>query len=218
MSRYQYILFDLDGTLVDSGLGVTNAVAYTLRKWGKDVPDRAALNRFIGPPLTWSFQTFHGYSPEESERAIQDYREYYSVKGIYEAEVYDGIPELLQALKEAGRMLIVTTSKPELFAQTVLEHLQIAQYFDFIAGATMDEKTRSDKVDVIRYGLAECGVSDLSRTIIVGDREHDIFGAQAAGIDSIGVLFGYGSREELEKAGAVYIAETPADVLRLIVE
>ena len=215
---YQYILFDLDGTLVDSGLGVTNSVAYALRKWGKEVPDRAKLNRFIGPPLTWSFQNYHGYSEEDSLKAVADYREYYQDKGIYEAEVYPGIRELLADLKALGKTLLVATSKPEDFAVRVLKYLQLDSFFDFVAAATMDEKTRTAKADVIRYGLEQCGVADWKQAVIVGDRKHDILGAREAGIDSIGVLFGYGSREELEAAGATWICPGTEDVLKVIKE
>lgn len=213
---FQYILFDLDGTLVDSGPGVTNAVAYTLRKWGKEVPDRRSLERFIGPPLPWSFQTYHGYTREQSLQAVQDYREYYRAKGVYEAEVYAGIPELLQELKRRGRTLIVATSKPDVFAEQVLSHLGLRDSFDFIAAASLDEKTRATKADVIRYAIEACGIRDLNRMVMIGDREHDVIGAKTVGIASIGVLFGFGSREELEKAGAGWLAERPGDILRLV--
>ena len=215
MSKYQYILFDLDGTLTDPGLGITNSVMYALKKFGIDIPDRAALYKFIGPPLQESFEKYYGFSNEKSELAIQYYREYFKVSGLYENEVYDGIEELLKNLKAQNKSVILATSKPEVFAVEILKHFQLDKYFDFIAGATMDE-TRVKKADVISYALNSCKISDLSSAIMIGDREHDILGAKQIGLDSIGVLFGYGSREELEAAGATYIASNVADILKYI--
>lgn len=212
---YQYILFDLDGTLTDPGLGITNSVMYALKKFGIDIPDRAALYKFIGPPLQESFEKYYGFSNEKSELAIQYYREYFKVSGLYENEVYDGIEELLKNLKAQNKSVILATSKPEVFAVEILKHFQLDKYFDFIAGATMDE-TRVKKADVISYALDSCKISDLSAAIMIGDREHDILGAKQIGLDSIGVLFGYGSREELEAAGATYIASNVADILKYI--
>lgn len=212
---YQYILFDLDGTLTDPGLGITNSVMHALKKFGIDIPDRAALYKFIGPPLQESFEKYYGFSNEKSELAIQYYREYFKVSGLYENEVYDGIEELLKNLKAQNKFVILATSKPEVFAVEILKHFQLDKYFDFIAGATMDE-TRVKKADVISYALDSCKISDLSSAIMIGDREHDILGAKQIGLDSIGVLFGYGSREELEAAGATYIASNVADILKYI--
>ena len=212
---YQYILFDLDGTLTDPGLGITNSVMHALKKFDIDIPDRAALYKFIGPPLQESFEKYYGFSNEKSELAIQYYREYFKVSGLYENEVYDGIEELLKNLKAQNKSVILATSKPEVFAVEILKHFQLDKYFDFIAGATMDE-TRVKKADVISYALDSCKISDLSAAIMIGDREHDILGAKQIGLDSIGVLFGYGSREELEAAGATYIASNVADILKYI--
>ena len=212
---YQYILFDLDGTLTDPGLGITNSVMYAFKKFGIDIPDRAALYKFIGPPLQESFEKYYGFSNEKSELAIQYYREYFKVSGLYENKVYDGIEELLKNLKAQNKSVILATSKPEVFAVEILKHFQLDKYFDFIAGATMDE-TRVKKADVISYALDSCKISDLSAAIMIGDREHDILGAKQIGLDSMGVLFGYGSREELEAAGATYIASNVADILKYI--
>ena len=212
---YQYILFDLDGTLTDPGLGITNSVMYALKKFGLDIPDRAALYKFIGPSLQESFEKYYGFSNEKSELAIQYYREYFKVSGLYENKVYDGIEELLKNLKAQNKSVILATSKPEVFAVEILKHFQLDKYFDFIAGATMDE-TRVKKADVISYALDSCKRSDLSAAMMIGDREHDILGAKQIGLDSMGVLFGYGSREELEAAGATYIASNVADILKYI--
>ena len=212
---YQNILFDLDGTLTDPGTGITNSVVYALKKFGIDVADRTSLYKFIGPPLKGSFQEFFGFSDEQGDLAVRNYREYFRERGMLENEVYDGIPELLARLKEKGRTLIVATSKPEPFTLEILRHFRLLDYFDFVAGATMDE-TRNKKADIIRYALENCGITDPSSAVMVGDRKHDILGAKENGLDSVGVLFGYGDEEELKTAGATFIAETPLDILRYV--
>lgn len=212
---YNIVLFDLDGTLTDSGLGITNSVRYALGREGIEVKDRSELFRFIGPPLVDSFQMFYGFSAEKALEITHIYREYYSTKGIFENEVYDGIEELLKKLHEAGKRILVATSKPEPFARKILDHFSLSRYFEYIAGSNMDE-TRSTKAEVIDYALESCNITDLSEAVMVGDREHDVIGAKKIGMKSIGVLFGYGNREELEKAGADYIAETPEDIFRII--
>ena len=212
---YHTILFDLDGTLTDSGPGITNSVAYALKKWNIEEKDINVLRKFVGPPLDASFAKYYGFSKEKCVQAIQYYREYYLTKGIYENQVYDGMEELLKWLRDTGRRVIVATSKPEPSASHVLEYFQIDSYFDIIAGATMDG-SRVEKSDVIRYALDRAGIRDLSGVVMVGDRENDIQGAKANGLDSIGVLYGYGSREELEEAGAMQIAETVEDLRRCI--
>ena len=208
---YQTILFDLDGTLTDSGPGITNSVAYALKKWDIIENDINILKKFVGPPLDASFAKYYGFSKEKCVQAIQYYREYYLTKGIYENQVYDGMEELLKWLRDTGRRAIVATSKPEPSAIHVLEYFHMDSYFDIIAGATMDG-SRVEKSDVIRYALDRAGIRDLSGVVMVGDRENDIQGAKANGLDSIGVLYGYGSREELEEAGAMQIAETVEDL------
>lgn len=214
---YKYILFDLDGTLTDPGLGITNSVMYALRKFNIEVEDRASLYKFIGPPLLDSFEQFYGLSKEDSELALKYYREYFRPHGLYENEVYDGIEELLIALKQQGKSLILATSKPEEFAIEILKHFKLDKYFDFIAGATMDEK-RVKKADVIAYALDSCEISDLSTAIMVGDREHDVLGAKQVGLDCIGVLYGYGDYEELKKAGATHIVENTKDILKITLD
>lgn len=215
MSKYNVILFDLDGTLTDPGIGITNSVMHALRKYGIEVEDRASLYSFIGPPLIDSFERFYGFSREEAVKSVDYYREYYRDKGIYENTVYNGIEELLKRLTEKEKKIILATSKPEPFAKEILRYFSLEKYFFFVAGSTMSE-TRTNKADVIEYALSECGISDKSSVVMVGDREHDIIGADKNGIDSIGVLFGYGSREELENAGATYIAETVEDIINYI--
>ncbi len=212
---YKYLLFDLDGTLTDPGLGITNSVMYALGKFGISVSDRPSLYKFIGPPLRESFGKFYGFSKEQCEQAVKYYREYFSEKGLYENEVYDEIPRVLTMLKESGRTLAVATSKPEPFAVRILKHFDLYGYFDLVAGATMDD-TRNEKADVIRYALDSIGVPDRSSAIMIGDRKHDVIGAKANGIDAVGVLYGYGGRGELTDAGAAFIADSPADIIRYI--
>lgn len=212
---YKYILFDLDGTLTDPGLGITNSVMYALKKFNIDVEERASLYKFIGPPLMDSFKMFYGFSEEDSELGVKYYREYFKERGLYENEVYDGIEELLKALKDQNKSLIIATSKPEEFAVEIVKHFHLDQYFDFVAGATMDS-SRSKKADVIEYAIKNCNITDLSSAIMIGDREHDILGAKQVGLDSIGVLFGYGNYSELEAAGATHIVEKPTDILQIV--
>lgn len=212
---YQYILFDLDGTLTDPGLGITNSVMYALKKFNIEVEERAILYKFIGPPLQGSFQNFYGFTEEESALAVEYYREYFRDRGLYENEVYHGIRELLAELKSKGKKLILATSKPEEFANEILKHFDLAKYFDFVAGATMDG-TRVKKADVIQHALNNCKISNLSSAIMIGDREHDILGAKQVGMDTIGVLYGYGNMEELQKAGATYIVENTSDIYHLL--
>jgi phosphoglycolate phosphatase len=213
---YKYVLFDLDGTLTDPGIGITNSIMYALKKYKITVGDRSELFKFIGPPLSESFEKFYGFSKEEANNAVRYYREYYSVTGIFENTVYEGIEALLKDLNGNGKKLMVATSKPEVFARKVLDHFMLSKYFSFIAGSELDG-TRVKKGEVIKYALESCDVLELSEAVMVGDREHDILGAKAAGISSIGVLFGYGDRCELEKANADYIAATVSDIGRILI-
>ena len=212
---YDYLFFDLDGTLTDPGMGITNSVAYALKKWNIEAESRESLYRFIGPPLADSFQQYYGFTPEDSLKAVDDYREYFRDKGLYENEVYEGVEDLLKELRARGKKLAVATSKPEVFAVRILKHFGLDGYFDVIAGATMDS-SRSKKADVIAWAMQCLGEVDVSRSVMIGDREHDVLGAKQVGMDSIGVLFGYGDRAEHEKAGATWIAETVADILRFV--
>ena len=212
---YDVILFDLDGTLTDPGEGITNSVAHALKRLGIPVPERRALYKFIGPPLYASFMDFYGLDRQKALEAVEFYREYYRDRGIWENEVYAGIPELLAKLKGAGKRLLVATSKPENFALQILEHFDLRQYFDRVAGSTMDS-SRVEKADVIRYALEQEDISPSPAVVMVGDREHDVLGARKAGLDCIGVLFGYGDAPELQKAGAARIAATVEELAGLL--
>ncbi len=209
--RYEYILFDLDGTLTDSAIGITNSVKYALNKFGIEVVNGGELNRFVGPPLMDSFINYYGFSEEQAKTAVEYYREYYVEKGIFENLVYDGCENMLQSLKDNGMKLIVATSKPEIFAKQILEYFDIAKYFTYIAGSNIDG-TRVKKDEVIQYALESCNIKDLTKLIMIGDRVYDILGAKKVGINSIGVLYGYGDRNELENAGADFIVETVTEI------
>lgn len=212
---YQYVLFDLDGTLTDPGEGITNSVAYALEKFGIINTDRSELYPFIGPPLLDSFMEFFGMNEEDGRKAVLYYREFFRETGILQNKVYEGIPFVLESLKKSGKKVILATSKPEPFANRILEHFDLIRYFDFVAGATFDG-VRGKKSDVIKYALESMGIADVTQAIMVGDREYDILGARENCLASVGVLFGYGSREELTKAGADFLAETPMELLSII--
>lgn len=213
--NYKYILLDLDGTLTNPELGIINCVIYALEKFGIKTEDRKTLLPYIGPPLSYSFHNFSGLSQQDSEEAVKFYRKRYSTVGLFENEVYTGIPELLQKLKEQGKILILATSKPEEFAIQILKHFDLEKYFDFIAAATMDD-SRSLKSDVIAYGLGLAGIFDTTEAVMIGDRKYDIVGATENELDSIGVLYGFGSKEELTESGATYIAQTVEDILQFV--
>lgn len=212
---YKYILFDLDGTLTDPAEGITNSVAYSLSKYGIEVSDKKELYKFIGPPLKDSYIEYYGFSESDAVKAIEYYREYFKPKGMFENEVYEGVPELLEELKRSGKKIILATSKPEVFSTEILKHFDLYKYFDFVSGATLDG-TRSKKADIIAYAISEMGITEKEKCLMVGDRAQDINGAIANGIDSLGVLFGYGDREELESAGATYIAESVKDIIKYV--
>lgn len=204
----KYILWDLDGTLTESGPGIINSVLYALEKKGIHEKDRGKLEAFVGPPLMESFQRFYGMTQEEARECMGYYREYFAEKGMFENQVYPGIPEVLERLQQEGYCLAVATSKPEVYAKRILEHFGLASYFHFIGGSTMDG-SRCTKADVIVYVLEELGIAHgCGHVLMVGDRHHDVEGAAAGHVPCLGVLYGYGSREELEQAGAVGICET----------
>lgn len=206
----QYLLFDLDGTLTDPMVGITSSVQYALEKFGIHVRYLKELIPFIGPPLAESFQKFYGFSKEDAEKAIQYYREYYAPKGIFENEVYEGIPEMLAHLTEAGFTLLVATSKPTVFARKVLKHFGMEDYFSFVGGSELDG-SRTKKAEVISYILKTCGI-EAKEAIMIGDRRHDIEGGKACGLESVGVLYGYGTEQELTEAGADHIIRTVAEL------
>ena len=215
--KYEYIFFDLDGTLTDSQEGILNSFRSVFQHYGMKEPDIETLKTFIGPPLPHTMIHGFGFPEEKVKEAISVHRAYYNTKGYKENRVYEGIPEILKRLKEFGCKLSVATSKPEIVSKMILDHFELSKYFDFVCGSLMDE-SRSKKSEVISYALQRCGLSesDKERVLMVGDRHHDIEGAQQNGLKSCGVLFGYGSRTELEDAGADYRVKDVMDLYKVI--
>lgn len=206
MRKTRYLLFDLDGTLTDPALGITRAVQYALKAFGIEENDREKLLSYIGPPLLDTFKGY-GLSEEQTREALRAYRVYFADIGLYENEVYEGIPAFLKDAQRAGYQLIMATSKPEMYACRLMQHFGLTSYFACIAGSDMAE-TRADKASVIRYALQRTGVTDISETVMIGDRKYDVEGARAFGMPSVAVTYGYGSREELGTAGADRIVDS----------
>ncbi len=203
---YQYLLFDLDGTLTDPYEGITKSFQYALHAFGIE-EDLKNLNPVIGPPLIDSFMNFYGFSKEEAELGVAKYRERFAVTGIHENTIYPGIPELLEDLKNHGYTLCLATSKPEIFAKQILENFDIAKHFSVVVGAELDG-TRNYKKDVITEVLKQLGNPPLDKVLMIGDRKQDVDGAKACNIASMGVRFGYAEPGELESAGADYFSDT----------
>lgn len=206
MEKYRYLLFDLDGTLTDSKPGIMNCFRYTADVMGVSMPDKPEC--LLGPPLDLSFVKFFGLDKARAEIAVKTYRDRYGREGLFENSVYEGIPEMLSQLRASGFKLGVATCKAQVFAVRILEKFGLAQYFDCIGGAGIDG-SRTSKSEVISYVLEGMGNPDKSLALMIGDRDNDVAGAREAGIKCMGVLWGYGSQEELAGAGADYIAQTP---------
>lgn len=203
--KYEYVLFDLDGTLTDPAIGITNSVIYALEKSGATPPLREALYKFIGPPLVYSFKEYCGFTEEEAVRAVGYYRERFSETGLFENEIYPGIRELLSRLCDSGTKIVLATSKPDVYSERILLHFDIRKYFFFVAGNTLSE-IRPEKEDVISYAIESCGI-DPSHAVMVGDRKYDILGGKKFGMRTIGVTYGYGGEKELSEAGADELAK-----------
>ena len=214
--RYKYIFFDLDGTLTDPQEGITNCVKYALESFGIDETNYSNLMRFIGPPLVYSFSEYYGFDEEKSLKAVAKYRERFATVGLFENKVYDGIYDILQKLTDSGHVLALATSKPKVFADRIMAKYRLRPYFKIICGSELDG-TRNDKNEVIEYAIAKLGC-DREKVIMVGDRKHDIIGAKKCNVASCGVRFGYAEENELENAGADYIADTLDDLLPILMQ
>lgn len=215
---FQYLLFDLDGTLTDPKVGITTCVQYALRKFGIEEPDLDKLEGFIGPPLADSFQEFYGFDEEQIECAIRTFRERFSTIGLFENEIYPGMKEMLAHLKAEGKRLAVASSKATVFVNKILQHFEIAQYFDVVMGSELDG-TRTKKEEVMEEAIRElCDGNKLDNdtAVMIGDRKFDIEGAKAFGLASIGVSYGYACPGELEEAGADYIVDTVSELEALL--
>ena len=218
--NYKVIAFDLDGTLTNPEHGLVEGFIYALTRMGIDYGDKTKLKRFIGPPLADSWEVEYKLPRPVAEHAIDIFREYFGVYGWWDNELYPGIPELLSKLKAAGKTIVLATSKPDIHSSKILKLFGIDVYFDFSEGATEDN-SREQKWDVLRYALDAVGVGtdkeSLSECVIVGDTRFDVEGANICGIDSIGVLYGFGTREALEREGATYIAKTVEDIADILI-
>jgi len=209
------ILFDLDGTLTDPKEGITKSVQYSLSHFGINVENLDDLCKFIGPPLRQAFMEYCGFDAGRAEKALEKYRERYVDEGIYENVMYTGIDVMLEKLKDSGKTLIVATSKPTVLAEKVLDHFSLDKYFTFVSGAELNG-IRSEKSEIIQYAFEKCNITETKRCIMVGDRKHDIVGAKAACISSIGVLYGYADEDELTKAGADYLVKNVSELSDLL--
>jgi phosphoglycolate phosphatase len=211
--NYTNILFDLDGTLTDSFLGIANSWKYALKKLNIEI-DTDMLAAFIGPPLEKTFSEYFKFNKENTEIGKKYYREYFSEKGLYENTLYDGIENLLKEINARNKTCILATSKPIVFAEKILKYLNIDTYFKHIVGGN-PEGTFAEKDDIIKYIIENYNLNK-SETIMVGDRKYDIIGANKNGIKSIGVLYGYGSRAELENENPEYIINSAKEILEII--
>lgn len=208
------VLFDFDGTLVDSSEGIYKSLIYAFKADGKSIPDEATLRKFIGPPIYDSFKNLFGYKDEKIDWMIAKYRERYRAIGYREVEVYDGIPALLQRLHQNGIRIATASSKPRVFVEKILEEQNLLSYFSYIGGTEFDNIS-SDKTKIIENAMHALGVSP-AETLMVGDRLFDIRGAKGASVPCIAVLYGFGSREEFLEYGADYIVSTPKEIENLI--
>ena len=202
----RYFLFDLDGTVTDTGEGIIKSVQYALDAWGIHQEPEEKLRRFVGPPLHWSFQEYYGFSEAQAMEAVEKYRERYREKGVYESALYPGMKGLLERLSQKA-VVCLATSKPLVFARQIIEMRGVADYFTVAVGANLDG-TRTDKAEVITEVLRQLNGPEISRALMVGDRRHDIVGAKACGMESVGVEYGFAEKGELQSAGAEYVVPT----------
>lgn len=213
--KYNYLLFDLDGTLTDPEEGITKCVQYALADQGITVTDRKELLPFIGPPLDDSFCKFYGMDHQHAWQAIEKYRERFGTIGLFENRVFDGIPEMLAGLQQEGRHLAVATSKPQVYTDRILEKYQLSGYFEVIVGSELDG-SRKRKADIIEEAWRQLGKPDKKQMLMIGDRHHDLDGAKACGMDGAGVTFGYAPPGELEACGPVFLAHSVAELEELL--
>ena len=212
--QYTHAFFDLDGTLTNSAPGITRSVQYALKKFGITPPPEEELTAFVGPPLTQSFSKYFGMDDAESRLAVDYYREYYRAKGMLENEIYEGIPALLEALNARGVICVLATCKPHIFANKILTHFGLDKLFALVSGPELDG-TRGEKHEVIAHAMEQLCMFDHRKILMIGDRDNDVLGAARHGIDCAGVLWGFGSREELLGAGAKHLCALPHDLLPL---
>ena len=213
MAEYNYVIFDFDGTVVDTGEGILKSLQYSFEQMGHEVPSMEDLKRFIGPPVHYSYTHFYGISEDEVGSYIRKYRERYTEKGIYECHMYQGVSELIDALKEKGVKVGVASSKPLRLIYAVADHLNITDKFDAIVGVRVDDSNHSTKTGLVLEAMEQLGAKEKEKVLMVGDRCFDIDGAKGAGVASCGVLWGYGSEDEFRKHEADYIVEKSEEIL-----
>lgn len=218
MRSYDYVIFDFDGTVTDTGEGILKSLQYSFEQMGHEVPDLSDLKKFIGPPIHYSYVNFYGIDESEVEQYIKKYRERYKKTGVYECFVYDGMLETLKTLRENGVKLGIASSKPIKLVYDVMEYLRLTEYFDAVVGTQFDDSNHPGKTDLVLQSMEKLGDKDKKRTLMVGDRFFDIDGAAGAGVDSVGVTYGYGSREEFMEHNATYIVDSPKDILNIVLK
>lgn len=220
MNKYEYVLFDLDGTISESAMGVRKSIEYTLKKFGKDIPDLSDYTVYVGPPIYDTFKNYCKFDVSEIEDAVNTFRDHYNREGKLLNKLYDGMDELLRELKENGVKTAVCSSKYEKFAYEVVDILGISQYFDAICGSSPD-KSRQDKVELIPYAITLLGgkiENDRKKTVMIGDTVFDAKGANLCGVDFIGAEYGYGDKKQMLSEGAKAFVKTPMEILPLIIE
>ena len=215
LQKLKYVLLDLDGTVTDPMQSITSSAAYALGKFGITEEDTDTLKKFIGPPLTESFKQFYGFDDEQAMQGLRFYREHYSVHGLDGNVPYDGARELLAELKQSGKVIILATSKPIVYAEEILRRNGLHGFFDFIAGNDLQE-SRPKKQQVLEYIIGHYPEIGSQNAVMVGDRMFDVIGAHDFGLECIGVLYGYGTQEELEQCGADHIAKDIAELRELL--
>ena len=213
MSNYQYCFWDLDGTLTDSAPGITHSVRYAMEQMGKPVPPEKDLTCFIGPPLLYSFENYLGLSPADSQHAVDLYRVCYRAGAMLECNVYDGVRETLEELNRRGIVCVLATCKPHEFANNIIKHFDLAKYFAYVSGPEMDG-TRNEKHEVIAYALQNLNISSPDAVLMVGDRRDDVVGAKKCNMACVGVAWGFGTKEELDNAGATEVVQKPQELLK----
>jgi len=213
--KYKIILFDLDGTLTDPKLGITKSVQYALKSYGIIENNLDILEKFIGPPLKQSFMKYYNLNEKEAIQAIEIFREYFKTKGLYENNIYPNIEKLLNNLVKKGKILVVATSKPTIFAKKILKYFKVDKYFKIVIGSNLDG-SRVNKEEVIRYALKNMKINEYDEVIMIGDRKYDILGAKEVGIHSVGVLYGYGSIKEIKQAKPDYIVKSVKELEKIL--
>lgn len=217
MKDKKFILFDLDGTIIDPKEGITKSIAYALDHVNIHIDDLDSLCKYIGPPFRETFMKDYGFTREEVEGVYEKYRERFSKLGVYENKLYPGMRDLLKNLKEQDKKLIIATSKPTVFAETILEYHNIKEYFHYVCGCELNGD-RSTKEEVVKYALCNDEISSKDEAIMIGDRKYDVYGAKENGIESIGVIYGYGGFDELSEAGADYLVKTVLDLSKMLIK